>query len=135
MSAAMGIATEKKSIRILVVDDEEIMREMLCDTLSLAGYTVKTAKDGYHAMAQTEKENFDIVITDIKMPDISGIELFLRLLKTNPETCVILMTAYGTVKSAINAIKLGAYDYLCKPFELADVKKVVEKAIEQRRLL
>lgn len=126
---------KKKTVRILVVDDEEIIREMLFDTLSQAGYTVKTAKDGSDAIAQIGNESFDIVITDIKMPDIGGMELLIRVLRTNPNVCVLLMTAYGTIKSAINAIKLGAHDYICKPFELSEMKSIVEKAANQKGLL
>ena len=133
MNALMEV--EKKQVRILVVDDEEIIRDMLFDTLSQAGYTVKTAKDGNDAIAQIEHEAFDIVITDIKMPDISGMELLIRLLKENPNVCVLLMTAYGTIKSAINAIKLGARDYICKPFELSEMKNIVEKVAKQQGLL
>ncbi|MBI2471423.1 MAG: response regulator [Planctomycetes bacterium] len=126
---------EKKPVRILVVDDEQIIRDMLFDTLSQAGYTVKTAKDGNDAIAQIERESFDIVITDIKMPDISGMELLIRLQKENPNLCILLMTAYGNIKSAINAIKLGAYDYICKPFELSEMKNIVDKAAKRQRQL
>jgi DNA-binding NtrC family response regulator len=126
---------KKKTVRILVVDDEEIIRDMLFDTLTQAGYTVKTAKDGSDAIAQIGNESFDIVITDIKMPDIGGMELLIRVRRTNPNVCVLLMTAYGTIKSAINAIKLGAHDYICKPFELSKMKNIVEKAANQKGLL
>ena len=122
-------------MRILVVDDEEIIRDMLFDTLTQAGYTVKTAKDGSDVIAQIENESFDIVITDIKMPDIGGMELLIRVRRTNPNVCVLLMTAYGTIKSAINAIKLGAHDYICKPFELSEMEKIVEKAAKPKGLL
>ena len=133
MNALMEV--KKKTVRILVVDDEEIIREMLFDTLSQAGYTVKTAKDGSDAIAQIGNQSFDIVITDIKMPDIGGMDLLIRVLRTNPNVCVLLMTAYGTIKSAINAIKLGAHDYICKPFELSEMKNIVEKAANQKGLL
>ena len=133
MNALMEV--KRKTVRILVVDDEEIIREMLFDTLSQAGYTVKTAKDGSDAIAQIGNESFDIVITDIKMPDIGGMELLIRVLRTNPNVCVLLMTAYGTIKSAINAIKMGAHDYICKPFELSEMKNIVEKAANQKGLL
>ena len=133
MNASME--AKKKAVRILVVDDEEIIREMLFDTLSQAGYTVKTAKDGSDAIAQIGNESFDIVITDIKMPDIGGMELLIRVRRTHPNVCVLVMTAYGTIKSAINAIKLGAHDYICKPFELREMKNIVEKAAKLKGLL
>jgi len=122
-------------VRILVVDDEEIVCDMLFDALSQAGYTVKTAKDGSDAIAQIENEPFEIVITDLKMPGMSGMELLQRVQKINPDICVLIITAYSTIESAVGAMKQGAYDYICKPFELEEMKVVVEKAVERQRLL
>lgn len=92
-------------VRILVVDDEEMVRDMLFDVLSQAGYTVKTAKDGNDAIAQIENEPFGIVITDLKMPGMSGLELLQRVQKINPDICVLIITAYGTVESAVDNFK------------------------------
>lgn len=125
----------KVPVRILVVDDEDIVRTLLLDTLSLDDYRVKTAKDGADAIKQIEKEPFEIVITDLKMPGMSGLELLRHTLKINPDVCVIVMTAYGTVESAVSAMKQGAYDYICKPFELDEIKIIVEKAVERLWLL
>ena len=122
-------------VRILVVDDEEIVRDMLFDALSQTGYTVKTAKDGNDAIAQIENEPFEIVITDLKMPGMGGMELLQRVQKINTDICVLIITAYSTVESAVNAMKLGAYDYICKPFELEEMKVIIEKAVERQRLL
>ena len=122
-------------VRILVVDDEEMIRDMLFDVLSQAGYTVKTAKDGNDAIAQIENEPFEIVITDLKMPGMGGMELLQRVQKINTDICVLIITAYSTVESAVNAMKLGAYDYICKPFELEEMKVIIEKAVERQRLL
>ena len=122
-------------VRILVVDDEEMIREMLFDVLSQAGYTAKTAKDGNDAIAQIENEPFEIVITDLKMPGMSGLELLQRVQKINPDICVLIITAYSTVESAVSAMKLGAYDYICKPFELEEMKVIIERAVERQRLL
>ncbi|MBI2471422.1 MAG: diguanylate cyclase [Planctomycetes bacterium] len=130
---AMMEAVEQ--VRILVVDDEEIVRNLLHDTLSNTGYKVRTAKDGQQAISQIETEPFEIVITDLKMPGISGMELLHHILKINPDICVLIITAYSTVESAVSAMKLGAYDYICKPFELEEMKVVVEKAVERQRLL
>ncbi|UJS18087.1 MAG: diguanylate cyclase [Candidatus Jettenia sp.] len=125
----------KEPIRILIVDDEEIIRDLLYDTLSQTGYKVKVAINGRDAVKQIENEPFEIVITDLRMPGISGIELLQYVLKMNPDVCVLIMTAYGTVESAVNAMKLGAYDYICKPFELEEMKIIVEKAVERQWLL
>src|SRR3972149_8292042 len=122
-------------VRILVVDDEEMIRDMLYDVLSQAGYTVKTAKDGSDAIAQIENDPFEIVITDLKMPGMSGMELLQRVQKINTDICVLIITAYSTIESAVGAMKQGAYDYICKPFELEEMKVVVEKAVERQRLL
>src|SRR3990167_2305772 len=122
-------------VRILVVDDEEIIRNLLYDVLSNTGYKVKTAKDGQEAISQIEKEPFEIVITDFKMPGMNGIELLQHILKINPDICVLIITAYSAVESAVSAMKLGAYDYICKPFELEEMKVVIEKAVERQRLL
>jgi len=125
----------EEQVRILVVDDEEIVRDMLQDTLSKTGYKVQTARDGLDAISQIENEPFEIVITDLKMPGMNGAELLERILKLNPDICVLIITAYATVESAVNAMKIGAYDYICKPFELDEMKVVVEKAAERQRLL
>jgi diguanylate cyclase (GGDEF)-like protein len=122
-------------VRILVVDDEIIVRDMLCDALSQTGYTVKTAKDGSDAIAQIENEPFEIVIIDLKMPGMSGMELLQRVQKINPDICVLIITAYSTIESAVSAMKQGAYDYICKPFELEEMKVIIEKALERQRLL
>lgn len=122
-------------VRILVVDDEEMLCDMLFDVLSQAGYTVKTARDGNDAIAQIENEPFEIVITDLKMPGMSGLELLQRVQKINPDICVLIITTYSTVESAVNAMKLGAYDYICKPFELDEIKVIIERAVERQRLL
>jgi len=122
-------------VRILVVDDEEIVRDLLYDTLSKTGYKVKTATNGQDAIAQIENEPFEIVITDLKMPGMGGIELLQRVQKINSDICVLIITAYSTVESAVSAMKLGAYDYICKPFELEEMKVIIEKAVERQRLL
>lgn len=130
-----ALKEEGEPVRILVVDDEEIVRNLLGDLFSSVGYKVSTAENGQDAMKRIENEPFDIVITDMRMPNTSGIELLEPVLKINPDISVIIMTAYGTVESAVNALKLGAYDYICKPFDLEEIKIVVKKAVERHRLL
>ncbi len=125
----------KGSVRILVVDDEEVIRYLLTDLFSLMGCMVSVAENGQDAINQIENESFDIVITDLLMPDVNGMELLKYVLKINPDTCVIVMTGYSTVESAVSAMKSGAYDYVCKPFNLDEMKIIVEKAVERQRLL
>ena len=102
--------------RILVVDDEDIVRTSCSRTLSPEGYEVRLAKNGVEGLKMASEERFDLVLTDLKMPDMDGIEV-LRIIKGKwPETAVIIVTGYQTVDTAVKAIKLGAYDYIEKPF-------------------
>lgn len=122
-------------VKILVVDDEEMIRNLFHDILTQTGYRVKTAKDGSEAIKLIEEESFEIVITDLKMPGISGIALLEYILGINPDISVIIITGYGTIESAVNAIKKGAYDYISKPFELEEMKVTIKRAAEKQRLL
>lgn len=131
-----GMIDEKENpVRILVVDNEEVTRDLLCDEVTMEGVNIITAKDGDEALQLIQKEQFEIVITVLKMPGMSGLGLLEKVVKMHPDTCVIVMTAYGTVESAVQAMKLGAYDYVCKPFEPEEMKFVIAKAVERQRLL
>jgi DNA-binding NtrC family response regulator len=102
--------------KILVVDDEAIVRTSCSRTLSPEGYEVRLATNGAEGLKMASEERFDLVLTDLKMPDMDGIEV-LRIIKEKwPETAVIIVTGYQTVDTAVKAIKLGAYDYIEKPF-------------------
>ncbi len=102
--------------KILVIDDEDIVRTSCSRTLVPEGYDVSLAKNGVEGLKMAGEDRFDLVLTDLKMPDMDGIEV-LRILKGKwPETQVIIVTGYQTVDSAVKAIKLGAYDYIEKPF-------------------
>ena len=122
-------------MNILVVDDEKSQLDILNDILSDAGYNVSIANSGERAVDLLTKNNFPIILTDLKMPGMDGIELLLKALQINPETQVILMTAFGSIPSAVNAIKNGAYDYLTKPFQKEDLLKVISHAAERARLI
>lgn len=127
------MAKEKKSF-VLVVDDEEWVRVSLSTLLQGDGYTVDTAADGTEAKRKIEEGIFDMIITDLKLKDISGIDI-LKIAKTqsyDPE--VLMITAYGTVESAVEAIKLGAFDYLTKPLDSKRVALTVKQALERRDL-
>ncbi len=120
---------------ILVVDDERSMREFLAIFLRRAGYLVESAASGAEARKALAARDFDLVITDLQMPDQSGIELLAESKSLRPDTQVIVVTAYATAETAIAAMKAGAYDYLVKPFKLDEVGLVVERALERRLLL
>ena len=118
---------------ILIIDDEDIVRISCKRTLMPEGFEVKTAQNGVEGLKMIEEEKFDIVLTDLKMPDIDGIEV-LRLIKQRwAETVVIIITGYQTVNSAVKAIKLGAYDYIEKPFSPDGIVSVVYRALEDRK--
>lgn len=121
--------------KILVIDDEKIICHLLQDSLSDRGYTVTTAQSGSEALKKIEKESFDVVITDIRMPDITGIKVLEEMKKINSQTMVIIMTAFASVETAQEAIRLGAYDYVTKPFEKEEVNFAVKRAMEARKLI
>ncbi len=120
--------------KILVIDDEEIICHLLEDSLSAQGYTVITAQSGTEALKKVKQESFDMVITDIRMPDVTGIQILEEVKKINPQTLVIIMTAFASVKTAQEAIRKGAYDYITKPFEKGELDFAVKRAMEARRL-
>src|SRR5262249_59421183 len=104
--------------RILIVDDEPLIRDTLAEFLAQEGFTIATAPDGVKALALAREQRFDLVICDIQLPGMDGVELLERLLQIDPETFVLLITAYGTVETAVEAFKSGAHDYLMKPLIL-----------------
>ncbi|MCH5377668.1 MAG: response regulator, partial [Planctomycetes bacterium] len=122
-------------MRILVVDDEKIKRVSLADDLIGEGHEVVTASDGWQAADLLDREVFDVVITDLKMPKLDGLELLKRL-KANPDNedvAVILMTAYGSIPVAVEAMKLGAFDFVTKPFRNEDVFPLISRIEAGRR--
>ncbi|MFH1355396.1 MAG: sigma-54 dependent transcriptional regulator [Candidatus Omnitrophota bacterium] len=119
---------------ILVVDDEPLVRRSLSELLTLAGYAVSSANDGREALDLLKTYEADVVISDIKMPKMDGLK-FIKEMKTSyPDTPVILMTGYGSVESAVQAMKEGAYDYITKPVVDSEIKIVIERIIKERQL-
>lgn len=125
--------TEAKA-RILVVDDEQSMREFLEIFLRREGYHVSTAPDVDRALIHLENDEIDLTITDMQMPEKTGLDLILAAREVSPETVMIVVTAFGTTDSAISAMKEGAYDYLTKPFKVEELRIVIEKALEKKLL-
>lgn len=119
----------KEKARILVVDDEPSIREFLEIMLQREGYVVKTVDSGPAALSALKASAYDVVVTDISMPDMTGIELMGRLKQLHSEAAVIVMTAHGSTESAVEAMKLGATDYLTKPFQLDEMKIAIQSAI------
>jgi len=120
--------------RLLVVDDEPTQREMLSSILERAGYRVTVAADGREAVAKLEGRHYDLMLTDQKMPEMDGLELLDRARSQIPDLPVVLMTAYGSVSTAVDAMKRGAADYLTKPFERDELLLVLAKVLRHRRL-
>jgi DNA-binding NtrC family response regulator len=125
----------RTSAHLLVVDDDPVTIDLLKEVLSKEGYEVSTALSGEEAIAQGMDHLFDIIITDVRMGEKDGMEVLRFFKKNAPETTVILITAFGSIETAIEAIREGAYDYISKPFKLDEIKFTIQRALEQRRLI
>jgi two-component system NtrC family response regulator len=121
--------------RILVVDDDENLRWVTQTQLEDAGYAVSSAPDGETALQQMAEERPDLIVTDLRMPGLSGLELLHRVRVLDPEVPVLIMTAFGTIQSAVEAVKSGAYDYLTKPLDYEELLLAVKRALEHTRLV
>jgi DNA-binding NtrC family response regulator len=124
-----------KQINILVIDDEQSQRDILTDILVDTGYAASNAPDGESGLEMAAAGDFQLVLTDFKMPGKDGVEVLKGIQELNPEIQVIIMTAFGTIPGAVNAIKSGAYDYLTKPFKKEELLRVVARAAEKAQLL
>ncbi|MBI2388293.1 MAG: response regulator [Deltaproteobacteria bacterium] len=120
--------------RVLVVDDEKFIRDILADFLGMEGYEVRTAEDGVCALQEMQRHPYDVVISDLKMPKMGGIELLDEIGRRTPNVLTVIMTGFGTVETAIDAMKRGAYDYVLKPFKVEEVVHIIQRALEKQRL-
>ena len=120
--------------KILIVDDEKSMRDVLAIMLKRAGYAVSEAGDGEEAIGQVQKDIYDLVITDLKMPKADGLEVLKAVKEHSPGTVVLMITAFASPESAVEAMKRGAFDYLTKPFQVDEAQLIIRNALEQRRL-
>ena len=121
--------------QVLIADDEPLMCDFLCEALRRKDYEVTVANDGAAAIEILEETSFDLVLTDLKMPKATGLDVLKRVKETSPHAIVIVMTAYGTVESAVEAMQEGAYDYLMKPFSPDQIEVVINKAVERQKLI
>ena len=121
--------------KILVVDDDQIIRDSLCEFLKLEGHQAGGAESFSEALSELEKQHYNLVITDVNMPEADGFELLRVIRKRYPEVVTIVITGYGTIESAVEAIKMGAYDYLTKPIVDDEIRMVVQRAAEQQALI
>ncbi|MGD8922310.1 MAG: sigma-54 dependent transcriptional regulator [Candidatus Zixiibacteriota bacterium] len=120
---------------ILVVDDKDSLRNMLIETLVEEGYRVDAAEDGTKALDLVRNKSYDLVLTDLKMPDVDGLSVLSEIKDIDHDTAVIVMTAYGTIEDAVSAMKNGAYDFITKPFDTEHLCVLIDRALENRRLV
>jgi response regulator RpfG family c-di-GMP phosphodiesterase len=120
--------------RILVVDDEKVIREILSDFLKEEGYAVTTVEDGQAAIEELRRASYNLVISDLKMPKMGGLELVQKITEESLPVLTIIMTGFGTVETAIEAMKRGAYDYILKPFKVEEVVHIVQRGLDRQRL-
>ncbi|MEW5981012.1 MAG: sigma-54 dependent transcriptional regulator [Acidobacteriota bacterium] len=125
----------KDRTRILVVDDEEIVRESLSGWLAKDGYALDTAADGPTAVEKLKRERWSIVLVDLKMPGMDGLQTLEMAKQVQPDAAIVIMTAYATVETAVEAMKLGAYDYLVKPFDPEELSLMMVKIVAQQQLV
>lgn len=126
--------TNAERPRVLIVDDEKFIRDILADFLGMEGYVVRTAEDGQAALSELGNAHYDLVISDLKMPRMGGIELLEQIGTAAPNALTVIMTGFGTVETAIDAMKRGAYDYILKPFKVEEVIHVVQRGLDKQRL-
>lgn len=121
--------------KILIVDDEALVRNFLSETLKRKNYDVSTAENGLKAVQMLKENVYDLVITDMRMPDLTGIDIIKKVRELSPQTLTIVITAFGTIENAVEAMRLGAFNYLIKPFSPDTIEAVIEKAEEHQSLV
>lgn len=133
MTNHFKLELQNKKYRILLAEDEENTRRATIRSLQLAGYSVEGASNGSEAIKKLNESDFDLLLLDIRMPDMDGIEVMKRLEKTGRSIPIIILTAFATLESAINAVKAGAIDYLVKPQHIQEILAAIEKALIKSR--
>lgn len=128
------MSAQNKQYKILVVDDENSLREMLAILLQREGYQVEQAANGVAAFAMIQENSYDLIISDIQMPKLTGIELLRQLRDQNNDVTVMMITAFSSTEEAVEAMKLGAYDYITKPFKNDEIRLVIKNALEREHL-
>jgi DNA-binding NtrC family response regulator len=119
---------------LLIIEDDKIMRITLTDFLRTKGHEVVACPLGADGIAGFKKEGFSLVISDVMLPDMNGLNILKKIKEKDPNSIVIIITAYGTIKNAVEALKLGAFDYITKPFALEEFNLIINRALEVREL-
>jgi DNA-binding NtrC family response regulator len=125
----------KADFRILVADDDEIARDVIATILTREGYAVVPVQHGLEAISRLRTQEIQMVITDLMMPGADGIEVLKYAVRTDPDIAVVILTAYGTLDTTLEAIKEGAYDYLTKPFKMQEISIIAERAYQRSLLI
>ena len=125
----------KADFRILIADDDEIARDVIATILAREGYAVVPVQDGREAISRIRTQEIHMVITDLMMPGADGIEVLKYAVRTDPDMAVVILTAYGTLDTTLEAIKEGAYDYLTKPFKTQEIAIIAERAYQRELLI
>lgn len=118
--------------RVLIVDDEERFRNTMCKLLTVRGISAATAGSGAEALEELGSTPYDLVILDVRMPEMGGVQLLSEIRKTNPDIEAIIMTGYASVDTAKELMKLGAYDYMLKPYQVEDLLEKIEAAFDRK---
>ncbi len=126
---------KKKDFRILVADDDDIARDVITTLLARDGFSVTHVADGLEAINRLRIEDVHLVITDLMMPGADGIEVLKFAVRSNPDIAVVILTAFGTLDTTLEAIKAGAYDYLTKPFKALEISILAERAYQRAQLI
>ncbi|RMH44821.1 MAG: response regulator [Deltaproteobacteria bacterium] len=130
----MEVERAQQTARVLVVDDEKVIREILSEFLTMEGYIVRSVEDGADAITELRLRPYDMVISDLKMPKVGGLQLLEQIQAEGIDVLTVIMTGFGTVETAIEAMKKGAYDYILKPFKVEEVVHVVQRGLERQAL-
>jgi len=120
---------------ILIIDDDEAILDSCSQVLRKEGYTVREARDGLKGLRIFNKESFHLVFLDLKLPGPDGMEILEKIKEKNPETQVIIITGYASIESAVEAMKIGAFDYMAKPFSPKELRVITRKALENRKMI
>ncbi|MBI3618337.1 MAG: sigma-54-dependent Fis family transcriptional regulator [Candidatus Omnitrophica bacterium] len=129
------VSKPEKNVQILIVDDEPLIRKSLYEIMRIEGYRVQMAETGEAALGILKKEHIDVVVTDFQLPKMTGIQLLEEVKRWSPKTEVILITGYGTIESAVAAMKKGAFDYITKPINDTEIKIIIQKLIERKQIV
>jgi two-component system response regulator PilR (NtrC family) len=129
------MSVQKDGANILVVDDDRLLADNLVEYLTTLGYQATSAYGGHEALERFERGDFQLVVTDLMMPEMGGLELLERVKALDKRVIVMVITGYGTVESAVDAIKKGAYDFIPKPFRMEELEVIVGRALEKHTLL